>query len=65
MPYLWLLQVAVHGLGDISRVNSIVIRVLAVVIFLNHNWEENRYLSELKLKQEGHASSDIVRVPFV
>lgn len=42
LPYLWLLQVAVHGLGDISRVDGIVIWVLAVVVFLNHDWEVNR-----------------------
>lgn len=42
LPYLWLLQVAVHGLGDISRVDGVVIWVLAVVVFLNHDWEVKR-----------------------
>lgn len=36
-PYLWLLQIAVHGLGDVGCVDSVVIWILAVVIFLNHD----------------------------
>lgn len=40
--YLGLSQIAVHSLCDISGMDSIVVWVLAMVIFLNHNWESKQ-----------------------
>lgn len=34
--YLGLLQVAVHGLGDIGSVDGVVVGVLGVVVLLHH-----------------------------
>lgn len=45
--YLGLPQIAVHSLCDISSMDSIVVRVLAMVIFLNHNWEPKKKIKIL------------------
>lgn len=34
--YLGLLQVAVHGLGDIGGMDSVVVGILGVVVLLHH-----------------------------
>ena len=36
LHHLGLLEVAVHGLSDISSMNSIVIGILGVVVLLHH-----------------------------
>lgn len=40
--YLGLLQVAVHGLGDVGSVDGIVVGVLGVVVLLHQAWREQR-----------------------
>lgn len=40
--YLGLLQVAVHGLGDIGGMDSVVVGILGVVVPLHHAWWEQR-----------------------
>ena len=37
--YLGLVQVAVHGLSDISGMDSIVIWILGLVVLLHHAWK--------------------------
>lgn len=37
MSYLGLLQEAVHGLGDICSMDSVVVGVVTVVVLLDHD----------------------------
>lgn len=45
--YLGLPQIAVHSLCDIRSMDGVVVRVLAMVIFLNHNWEPKQKIKIL------------------
>lgn len=38
--YLGLLQVAVHGLSDVSGVHGVVVGVVGVVVVLHHPWQD-------------------------
>lgn len=38
--HLGLLQVTVHGLGDVGSVDGIVVGVLTAIVLLNHHWRE-------------------------